>query len=107
MLEDRPVTFAKWSPANFSNKYKGPVTLQEALSQSINSIAAQLAANVGPYAVTETAERLGITSEIEPVLSISLGTEEVSLLELTNAYVPFANGGFAVIPHAILEIKNP
>ncbi len=106
VVEDQPVTFAKWSPANFSNKYKGPVTLREALSQSINSVAAQLADWVGPPAVTEVAARLGIGSEIEPVLSISLGTEEVSLMELTSAYVPFANGGFGVFPHAILEIKT-
>ncbi len=106
IFEDRPVHFAKWSPANFSNKYRGPVTLQEALALSINSVAAQLANRVGPGNVADTARRLGISSDIDPVLSISLGTEEVSLLELTNAYVPFANGGFGVIPHAVLEIKS-
>lgn len=106
VFEDRPVHFANWSPSNFSNKYKGPVTLLEALSQSINSVAAQLADRVGPASVVQTAERLGISSKIDPVLSISLGTEEVSLLDLTSAYVPFANGGFGVFPHAILEIRT-
>lgn len=106
VFDDKPITYAKWSPSNFSDKYKGPVTLQEALSQSINSVAVQLADRVGPLLVADTANRLGITSPIDPVLSISLGTEEVSLLELTHAYVPFSNGGNGIIPHAILEIKT-
>jgi penicillin-binding protein 1A len=93
---DAPVQFGDWSPENYSREYRGPVTLADALALSLNTIAAQLAYEVGPQRVINTAQRLGIRSEMERNASIALGTSEVSPLELTAAYAPFANGGFAV-----------
>ena len=61
----------------------------------------RLTLEVGPKAVVRTAHRLGIASKLEPNASISLGTSEVSVMELVSAYVPFANGGIAVAPHVI------
>jgi penicillin-binding protein 1A len=92
---DAPVQFGDWSPENYSREYRGPVTLADALALSLNTIAAQLAYEVGPQRVINTAQRLGIQSEMERNASIALGTSEVSPLELTAAYAPFANGGFA------------
>src|SRR3712207_8663807 len=54
---DEPVTFGKWSPKNSDGKYRGPVTLKVALAYSINTVAAQLAVEVGPEAVVQTADR--------------------------------------------------
>ena len=103
---DQPVSIGSWQPKNYTNAYRGPVTLQTALALSLNTISAQLAAEVGPSNVAATARRLGITSPMMATPSIALGTSEVSLLELTGAYVPFANGGVGVIPHVIKRITT-
>ncbi len=103
---DEPVRFGNWAPKNYSNKYRGAVTLRTALALSINTIAAKLAVEVGPQAVIETAHRMGINSTLAPNASIALGTSEVTLLEMAAAYTPFANGGFAVLPHAITRITT-
>ena len=103
---DEPVSFHGWAPKNFGKEYKGPVTLKEALSQSINTVAAKLAVEVGPKRVASVAERLGITSPLQVNASIALGTSEVTPLELTGAYVPFSNGGFGVVPHVIQRIRT-
>jgi penicillin-binding protein 1A len=103
---DRPVTIRGWSPENYSRKYLGPVTLQTALALSLNTVSAQLTEEVGPAAVAATARRLGITSTLLATPSIALGTSEVSLLELTGAFVPFSNGGAGVLPHVIKRITT-
>jgi penicillin-binding protein 1A len=106
MRNDVPVQFGDWAPENYSREYRGPVTLADALALSLNTIAAQLAYEVGPQRVINTAQRLGIQSEMERNASIALGTSEVSPLELTAAYAPFANGGFAVAPHVVLRVRD-
>lgn len=104
--QDAPVRIGKWTPVNYDRKYRGPVTLNTALSKSLNTIAAQLVMEVGPQTVVETAHRLGIRSDLQPNASIALGTSEVTLLELTSAYAPFANGGRLVEPYVIRRIKD-
>jgi penicillin-binding protein 1A len=101
------VTFGNWSPKNSNGKYRGQVTLKEALALSINTVAAQLADQVGPEAIVQTAKRMGINSPLAANPSIALGTSEVTLLELTGAYAPFANGGYAVAPFVIQRIRTP
>ena len=103
---DEPVTFGNWSPDNYRREYIGPVTLTKALASSINTVAAKLAVEVGPDNVAATARRLGITYPLVANASIALGTSEVSLLQLTSAYVPFANGGTGVLPHVITRITT-
>jgi penicillin-binding protein 1A len=104
--QDLPVKIGKWTPVNYDRKYRGPVTLDTALAKSLNTVAAQMVMEVGPKKVVNTAKRLGITSKLKSNASISLGTSEVSLLELTGAYAPFANGGEAVDPHVIRRVKD-
>jgi len=104
---DQPVRFGTWSPKNSHDDYRGPVTLRTALALSINTVAAQLAYEVGPQAIVDTARRMGINSPLAPNPSIALGTSEVTLLELTGAYAPFANGGHAVMPHVIQRVRTP
>lgn len=103
---DQPVSINGWKPQNYSKEYKGPVTLLTALSLSLNTVSAQLTAEVGPSAVVATARRLGITTPLLATPSIALGTSEVTPLELTGAFVPFSNGGRGIIPHVIDRIMT-
>jgi penicillin-binding protein 1A len=107
VLIDEPVTFGNWSPQNYDGKFRGPITLVDALAHSINTIAAQLVDQVTPEAVVQTAKRLGINSALEAVPSIALGTSEVTLLEMTGAYVPFSNGGYSVLPYVVQRVRTP
>ncbi len=103
---DEPVRFGNWQPENYKRKYLGRVTLDTAFAQSLNSVAAKLAYDIGPSRVADTARRLGITSKLGNDISLALGTSEVSLLELTTAFVPFANGGEGVAPHVVTRIST-
>lgn len=95
-----------WSPENYTKRYRGPMTIAEALKHSINTIAAQVGAEVGPSNVVKIAKRFGIKSDLKSTYSLSLGTSEVNLLELTGAYTVFANGGVKRRPYFITEIRN-
>ncbi len=103
---DEPFSHKGWSPKNYEKGFKGPVTLKDALAHSINTVAARLAIEVGPKNVAETAIRLGITSPLMATPSIALGTSEVTPLEITAAFVPFANGGMGVVPHIVTRITS-
>ncbi|MEO6394893.1 MAG: transglycosylase domain-containing protein [Devosia sp.] len=106
LAEDAPINIDGWKPENADGKYQGEITLRQALAYSRNTVAAQLAVNVGPDKVVEVAQRMGISSPLMAVPSIALGTQEVSLLELTAAYAPFANGGNGVIANVITRIET-
>ena len=106
MIDDTPLKIGKWSPQNFSGTYEGPVTYETAFAKSINTAAVRIAQSVGPKAVVAVAHRLGITEELKPELSLALGSAEVTLLELTGSYAPFANGGTAVLPYGIEIITD-
>lgn len=103
---DEPVKIGNWTPENYDRKYRGPVTLDTALARSLNTIAAQLVMETGPKSVIETARRLGIASPMQSNASIALGTSEVSLVELTSAYAPFANGGYKATPWLIRRVTT-
>jgi penicillin-binding protein 1A len=104
--EDKPIAIKGWRPENYSREYHGPVTLQQALAHSLNTVAVRLTMEFGPTAVTRTAHRLGIASKLEANASIALGTSEVSLVEMVTAFAPFSNGGFAVTPHVVETIRS-
>ena len=104
--EDAPVAYRGWSPENYSRDYRGPVQLRQALALSLNTVAVRLCLEVGPKAVAQTARRLGVASPLQAVPSIALGTSEVTPLELVGAYAPFANGGSAVAPYVITQVKS-
>lgn len=103
---DRPVTYGNWSPSNYTDRFKGAMTLTDALADSINTVAVQVAQEVGIRNVVRTAQRLGIQQNLPANLSLALGTCDVNLLELTGAYAAFANGGFGVLPHGIEEVHT-
>ncbi|CAA7613144.1 Membrane carboxypeptidase [Candidatus Terasakiella magnetica] len=107
VFEDAPIKLGNWSPGNYTGKYLGPVTLRQALAESINTVAVRLVENVGPNRVIATARRLGITSDLRNDATLALGTSEVSLVELTGAYASFANGGMGVSAYAVSQITDP
>jgi penicillin-binding protein 1A len=95
-----------WRPENYDGQYLGPITLREALSKSINTVAIRIADEVGRRKIIAVAQRLGISSPLEPNRSLPLGTSEVTLFEMTRAFAAFANNGNRVEPFVIVEVKT-
>jgi penicillin-binding protein 1A len=106
LVLDAPIKIQNWQPRNFDGRFGGEITVRDAFARSVNTAAIRVAQQAGIDNVVRTAQRLGIASPLRRDLSLALGTSEVSLLELTGAFAPFANGGEGVIPHAILEIRD-
>ncbi|HYQ89149.1 MAG TPA: PBP1A family penicillin-binding protein [Candidatus Binatia bacterium] len=111
IILDTPVSFRAgngqdWSPQNYDKKFRGPVTLRNALANSVNVPAAKLLQKLGTTVVTSYARRMGIKSRLSPDLSLALGTSEVNLLELVSSYGVFANQGVRVPPVYILKVED-
>ena len=106
MVIDRPIQIEGWTPGNFGGEFAGQMTMREALAQSVNTVAAETAWSSGIDNVVAMAHRLGITSDLQPLPSLALGSAEVTPLELTAAYATLANQGHEVWPYAILEIRT-
>ncbi|MBI5165713.1 MAG: PBP1A family penicillin-binding protein [Magnetospirillum sp.] len=105
-MEDAPIKLGNWSPHNYNGKFEGRMTLHHAFAQSTNTIAVRLVDEVGAGRVINTAHRMGIGSDLRHDASIALGTSEVTLLELTAAYAPFANGGNGIAAFGIEEVSD-
>ncbi|MFQ5954635.1 MAG: transglycosylase domain-containing protein, partial [Kiloniellales bacterium] len=106
VIHDTPISIGGWRPRNYEDKHYGRITLREALARSINTVAVQVSERAGRRRVVEIAQRLGVTSKLKAHPSLALGTSEVTLIELTAAYGAFANGGQAVWPYAIEEVRD-
>jgi penicillin-binding protein 1A len=106
VIRDAPINIKGWQPENYTREYFGDVTLSKALALSLNTPVVRLVQDVGPRAVVRTAQRLGVSSALQANPALALGTSEVSPLELTSAYAPFANGGTGVVPHVIAQVKT-
>ena len=102
---DEPITIANWSPRNYEDGFAGPMTLQAAFAQSINTVAARLADEVGRPNVAATARRLGIVSPINTDPAMALGTTLVEPIEMAQAYAAFSNGGLRVNAYGIERIR--
>ncbi len=103
---DGPIRIGNWQPHNYESRYRGEVTVAEALAQSINTVAAQVLQRAGVSNAIAVAHRLGITSELTADASLALGTSEVTLLDLVTAYCAFASGGRGALPYGIIEIRD-
>ncbi len=106
VMRDSPVILDGWQPRNYTDEYRGPVTLRTAFADSINTVAVKLANAADQSTVVEAARRLGITTPLSTLPSVSLGVTEVRLIELTGAYAAIANGGYEARPYAILEVRD-
>ncbi|HEV2364390.1 MAG TPA: PBP1A family penicillin-binding protein [Caulobacteraceae bacterium] len=102
---DEPVTIDGWSPRDFEPNFLGPITLTTALAQSINTVAARLADEIGRPNVAATAKRLGIVTPINTEPAMALGTSLVDPLEMAGAYAAFSNGGRFVVPYGVETIR--
>lgn len=108
-VDDSPVTVVgkggrSWSPKNYSGKYHGWTTLSDALAHSLNAATVRIMQKTGYKGVHEIAKRAGISSQLPPDLSLALGSADVSLLEMTAAYTPFAGDGSFIRPSFISRI---
>lgn len=106
-----PVTFelpegGTWSPRNSDGKYGGMMTLKKALALSVNSVTAFIMKQFGPQAVVDLAHKMGITTELEAVPSLCLGTCDLSVYELVGANATFANMGVWTEPNFITRIED-
>jgi len=111
VIDDSPVEYPAglgktWSPKNYDNTYRGPVTMREALTHSINVVSVKILEKIGVDHAVEFAKRLGFSSKIEPNLSLALGAASVSPLELTSAYTAFANKGVHLPPYYIVKVVD-
>ncbi|WP_300396024.1 PBP1A family penicillin-binding protein [Henriciella sp.] len=105
---DEAFTIDDWTPENYSRVHTGPMTLSEALKDSINTVAAQLGQEVGEENIISLARRFGISSAdgMKPLPSIALGSQEVSVQDLARAYGVFMTGGKRLDPHVVEKISN-
>ncbi|MBI3019159.1 MAG: PBP1A family penicillin-binding protein [Deltaproteobacteria bacterium] len=118
-LSNEPFTFAydrqTWEPLNYEDKEKKEakenerkeVSVREALEQSINIPTARLATEVGIKKLVKTAQKLGIQSPLPAVPSLSLGSAEITPLEMASAYSILANGGIRALPISIKHVVGP
>jgi penicillin-binding protein 1A len=110
---DEPICIGNWCPENYGRSYAGAMTLTQALTHSINSVAVRLSIMIGNgnpklgrARIIETAKRMGVRSELPDVPSLPLGAGGLTVLEQTGAYATFANLGKAVTPHAVLDVRT-
>ena len=96
-----------WAPQNVTWEFTGEsITLKNAFARSVNSIAVQLSKEMGWQKVIEYAHKLGITSKLEDVPSVTIGSSDVTLYELVNAYCPLVNTGYKIEPLLITRIED-
>ena len=104
--EDAPITIGDWSPGNYTEQYHGPTQLSTAFADSFNMVAIRVANEIGGQHVIDVAERLGIRSPLHDYRSLALGAQEVTLLEMTQAYGAMASEGYRIEPHGITRIRR-
>ena len=103
---DQGADLGKWSPTNYTNKFYGLSTMRLGLEKSRNLMTIRLAQMVGMESIVDTAKRLNIVEDIDPVLSMALGAGETTLEKLTVAYATLANGGKKITPSLIDRVQN-
>lgn len=112
ILSDSPFTFwntesrTSWSPSNYDNRFWGHIPLRKAVANSRNIPAVRVLKDIGIGYVIDYARKLGISSDLDKELSLSLGASGVSLLEMVTAYSVFANLGELVHPVFIRKILD-
>ncbi len=111
VVDDSPIQYPLaggkiWKPDNYDRKFRGPITYQQALEESINVAAIRVQERTGIRRTVDIARRLGVDSPLVENLSIALGTSDLTLLELTSAYGALANQGTWIRPTAIRYILD-
>lgn len=105
-IEDAPIQLGSYAPANHDGQYYGLVPLSSAMALSLNTAAVRMAVEVGIDSVIDVAHRAGIKGEIVPNYSAALGTAEVTVLEMAQAYATIGNYGIPTEPYGIVSIRD-
>ncbi len=95
----------RWCPKNYTNRYSGPVSLAVALEDSLNIPAVKVSEQAGRALVRQVASEFGIDSDLALGPALALGASESTLIEMTGAYAGILNGGSAVTPYGLTELK--
>ncbi|MFN5952076.1 MAG: transglycosylase domain-containing protein [Dolichospermum sp.] len=103
---DEPLSIDGYEPKNYHDNFSGWLNMRDALTKSVNTIALKVLIDVGFQPTIKLAHDMGIKSELKPTYSLALGSNEVNLLELTNAYGTFATQGNYTEAHGIRRILN-
>ena len=106
LVLDQGTDLKKWKPENYGKKFYGPSTLRVGLEKSRNLMTVRIARNIGIDKIANFSKKMNIYSEPEELLSISLGSAETTLLNLTSAYCSFVNGGKLIKPVMIDRIQD-
>jgi len=111
IIDDSPVEYdsgkeKSWKPKNYDNIYRGNVTMREALTNSINIVSVKILETIGVGTAVDFAKKLGITSQLEPNLTLALGASSVTPQELTAAYGVYAAGGYRLTPYFITKVTD-
>lgn len=109
IIKDEATDFNGYKPNNFDFRFRGDITVRNALAQSLNIPAVKVMQQLGTEAAIDTAQRMGITTiskDRDYGLSLALGAAEATPLAMTNAYAAFANGGQQYEPTTIQQIEN-
>ncbi|MBX3225810.1 MAG: PBP1A family penicillin-binding protein [Labilithrix sp.] len=108
LIDVRPRAFGNYKPSNYEGwTAADPLRLREALAKSVNIASVAVLDDVGPANVVDWAKALGVTSKLEPDLSLALGSYEVKPIELAGAYATFAAGGMYEEPRLVTRIVGP
>lgn len=105
-MVDEPIQIGGWSPRNSSGRFSGEMSLRTAFTYSINTIAAKIGAEVGTAAIADMARRFGITTPVNTMPSMVLGTSDVRLIDMTRAYAGVASKGVAIVPYGIVKVVS-
>jgi penicillin-binding protein 1A len=113
IVVDAPICIGNWCPQNYGHSYSGSITLTQALTHSINTIAVRLSISigngnpkVGRAKIVQLAHKMGIRTPLPDTPSLPIGADEVTLIDHVGAYATFPNLGKTVTPHAILEVRT-
>lgn len=113
IVVDGPICIGNWCPHNYKNSYAGRLPLVEALARSLNTVAVRLAIAIGdgsPKAgrakITETAKMMGLTTPLPDTVSLPIGADEVTVIDMASAYCTFASDGLRAPPYTAVEIAN-
>ena len=106
LVLDQGIDLKKWKPENYGKKFYGPSTLRVGLEKSRNLMTVRIAQNLGVDKIANFSKKMNIYQKPEELLSISLGSAETTLLNLTSAYCSFVNGGKLIRPILIDRIQD-
>ncbi|MEP2843277.1 MAG: transglycosylase domain-containing protein, partial [Alphaproteobacteria bacterium] len=95
----------EWCPKNYTKNFKGPVSLTDALKDSLNIPAVKVSESVGRETVSAVATQFGIKSDLAAGPALALGASESTLLEMTGAYAGILNGGSSVTPYGLVDLR--